>query len=298
MVDVRTGIRAEEVRTGGEHVLFVEGKEEESLDQAVLRALLGETIRVEAMGPSYSVRSAAQALARHHPKYYFLIDRDHHDDDFVEDCWRRFPDVGVDNLLVWRRREIENYFLEPPFLAQSSYCRASESELGGVLQRAAQERLYLDVANAVISSIREDQKTTWIRQFRNPADFRSIEDSLRHLMSASEFARRSRQVSAMVSGAEITRRFEERLQSMTGGEEHVALGTGRWLEMIRGKRVLARMLNSGGFVVEDREGRRVAGRDMTYVVLRELVVKDVDARPADLGELLTLIRSRVADGSD
>ena len=91
MVQIRTGIRSEEVRASGEHVLFVEGSEDGSLDQAVLGALLNRSIRIEPMGPSYSVRSAAQALSRHHPRYYFLIDRDHYDDDFVEAVLAEFP---------------------------------------------------------------------------------------------------------------------------------------------------------------------------------------------------------------
>ena len=32
MLQIRTGVRSEEVREGGEHVLFVEGGEDESLD--------------------------------------------------------------------------------------------------------------------------------------------------------------------------------------------------------------------------------------------------------------------------
>lgn len=62
MINVTTGIRAEEVRLQGQHVLFVEG-------------------------------------------------RDHHKHDFVEGCWKNFPDPDTDHLLVWRCREIENYFL-------------------------------------------------------------------------------------------------------------------------------------------------------------------------------------------
>ena len=141
MVQVRTGIRPEEVRAGGEHVLFVEGKEDGSLDQAVLRALLSRTIRIDTMGPSYSIRSAAQALARHHPHYYFLIDRDHYDDKFVERSWKNFPDPIADNLLVWRRREIENCFLDPPFLVESAYCHVSESKITETLVALAQHRL-------------------------------------------------------------------------------------------------------------------------------------------------------------
>jgi len=75
MVQIRTGVRPEEVREGGEHVLFVEGSDDGSLDQAVLRALMNNTVRIATLGPSYSARSAAQALARHHPRYYFLRER-------------------------------------------------------------------------------------------------------------------------------------------------------------------------------------------------------------------------------
>ena len=74
MIQIRRGIRPEEVRADGEHVLFVEGKDDGALDQAVLRALLGNRLRIAAMGDSYHVRSAAQALVRHHSKYCFLID--------------------------------------------------------------------------------------------------------------------------------------------------------------------------------------------------------------------------------
>ena len=190
MIQVRTGIRAEEVRAGGEHVLFVEGSEDGSLDQAALRALLRGTLRIETMGPAYSVRSAAQALARHHPRYYFLIDRDHYDDAFVERSWQNFPDPETDNLLVWRRREIENYFLDPAFLAESAYCQAEESELTTTLVAAAQERLFLDVANSVVSSIREEQKWTWIEHFTNPADFASKEAALDRLVAEEAFAKR------------------------------------------------------------------------------------------------------------
>lgn len=255
MVQVRTGIRPEEVRAGGEHVLFVEGSEDGSLDQAVLRALLSGTLRIETMGPAYSVRSAAQALARHHPRYYFLIDRDHYDDEFVERSWKNFPDPETNNLLVWRRREIENYFLDPGFLAESVYCEAGEPELTTTLVAAAQERLFLDTANIVISSIREEQKWTWIDHFTNPADFSSKDEAMDRLVAQEAFSERSSKVSAMVSKDEITERFERSLETMTGGGEELYYGTGRWIEMVRGKKVLGRLLNSGGFEVIRGQGR-------------------------------------------
>lgn len=298
MVKVKTGIRPEEVRTGAEHVLFVEGSEGGSLDQAVLRALLGDTIRVEVMGPSSSVQSAAQSLARHHPRYYFLIDRDHYEDKFVEQRWQHFPGGDKGNLLVWRRREIENYFLDPPFLTESTFLPLSckieiKIKLEKILVKAAQERLFLDVANSVISLVREEQKKTWIKHFTNPADFTSKEEAIQQLISQEEFAKRSEQVSKMLLKDALTERFETSLAAMTGGGETLTYGKGRWIEMISGKKVLPQLLNSGDFKVEDVKGRTLTGEEMKKEIMKDLAVKDVDSRPLDLVELQRLIRERV-----
>ena len=298
MIKVKTKIRPEEVRTGGEHVLFVEGSEGGSLDQAVLRALLGNTIRVEAMGSSFSLRSAAKAFAKHHPKYYFLIDRDHYDDEFVKQRWIDFPNPAEGNLLVWRRREIENYFLDPPFLTESTFLPLSckieiKIKLEKILVKAAQERLFLDVANSVISLVREEQKKTWIKHFTNPADFTSKEEAIQQLISQEEFAKRSEQVSKMLLKDALTERFETSLAAMTGGGETLTYGKGRWIEMISGKKVLPQLLNSGDFKVEDVKGRTLTGEEMKKEIMKDLAVKDVDSRPLDLVELQRLIRERV-----
>jgi hypothetical protein len=58
----------------------------------------------------------AHALYQYHHDYYFLIDRDHHNDEEIEQYWEKFPDESTDNPLIWRRREIENYFLIPEYL--------------------------------------------------------------------------------------------------------------------------------------------------------------------------------------
>ena len=69
--------RPEEVLSGGQHVLYVEGKDNNALDIKVLSELLDPPLQIKALGPSFSVKSVAQALYPYHPTYYFLIDRDH-----------------------------------------------------------------------------------------------------------------------------------------------------------------------------------------------------------------------------
>lgn len=153
---VNKGIRAEEVRLQGQHVLFVEGSDEESVDPKVLNELFSNRIRIEPLGPSFSVRSVAEALQPYHPTYYFLIDRDHYDDSFIDKCWSNFPNPATNNLLVWRRREIENYFLDPEYLLQSKFCKVSQVHLENSILQFANDRLFLDIANHVIIHIRED----------------------------------------------------------------------------------------------------------------------------------------------
>lgn len=297
MVKVKTKIRPEEVRTSAEHVLFVEGSEG-GLDQVVLRALLSRYLQIKPMGSSFSLRSAAKAFAKHHPKYYFLIDRDHYDDEFVNQRWIDFPNPAEGNLLVWRRREIENYFLDPPFLTESAFLPPSckieiKIKLEKILVKAAQERLFLDVANSVISSVREEQKKTWIKHFTNLADFASKEEAIQQLISHEKFAKRSEQVSKMLLKDALTERFETSLASMTGGGETLTYGTGQWIEKIRGKKVLPQLLNSGDFEVEDAKGRTLTGKEMEKEIVKELVLNNVDSLPSDLMKLQRLIRERV-----
>ncbi len=130
MIGVKRGIRPEEVRLQGQHVLFVEGEGGDSVDPTVLNELFEQRIRIEPLGSSYFVRSVAEALFSCHPTYYFLIDRDHYADEYVDRCWNSFPDPEKHNLLVWRRREIENYFLEPEYLGKSRQSAKSSSKPG------------------------------------------------------------------------------------------------------------------------------------------------------------------------
>src|SRR5438067_10221257 len=105
MVRIRSAPRAEAVRQGASHTIFVEGSRPETIDPTVIELLLiGTGIRVRPLGPSTNIRAAAQALHPHHPDYYFLIDRDHYSHEAVELSWRKFPDPTTDNLLIWRRR--------------------------------------------------------------------------------------------------------------------------------------------------------------------------------------------------
>ena len=293
MINVTTGIRAEEVRLQGQHVLFVEGRDKDSVDPKVLNALFSGGLRIEPLGPSFSVRSVAEALHPHHPTYYFLIDRDHHEHDFVEGCWKNFPDPDTDNLLVWRRREIENYFLEPQYLVQSKYCRVSEERLGERILHFTNQRLFLDIANHVVISIREELKRNWIEKFKNPDDFPTRDDALLKLKQANAFDQHRTNVHNKVSAEEVERRFMDFLVRMTGGQDEIAFGVGEWLYLIQGKKVLAQVVHSECFQVATTDGNTLMGREKLNEVVKDLLLKDAAVQPDDFMALKELIDKRV-----
>lgn len=182
MIRLNRAIHTEEVKQNGRHVLFVEGRGNDSLDPQIIGVLFDGKIRIEPLGASFSVKSVAEALYPFHPTYYFLIDRDHHhDDDFINQCWHNFPDPETHNLLIWKYREIENYFLDPDYLMCSDFVKVSKKVLENKIKQFCQERLYLDAANHVIVSIREKLKQTWIQKFTNPSDFKSREQAIGNL---------------------------------------------------------------------------------------------------------------------
>lgn len=294
MISVKAGIRPEEVKFQRQHVLFVEGKDRNSVDPKVLNELFESNIRIEPLGASFSVKSVAQALFSYHPTYYFLIDRDHNDDDFVESCWKNFPDPNTHNLLVWKRREIENYFLDPAYLVKSKFCQVSKDEVKRKILECANERLFLDVANHVVISIREELNRTWIKKFKNPSDFSSRDTALHKLKSANEFDKHCTNVQQKVSGDEIELRFHQILERMTGGHERLVFGSGEWLSMIQGKKVLAKVINSGCFQVKAADGTPLDGGEKINAVVKDLLQKDASVQPEDFMTLKQLINTRIS----
>jgi hypothetical protein len=293
MIRVTKGNRPEEIRQKAKHVLFVEGKGKDSFDSTIIRELFNR-IHIESLGPSYSVKSVAEALYPSHPDYYFLIDRDHfYTDDMIDEYWNNFPDPKTNNLLIWKYREIENYFLEPDYLLLSDYLRVSESTLKNKIKMFSQQRLYLDAANYVIVSIREGLKKNWIRIFTNPVDFSTRDQAIEKLHNTEEFETFKNDVSTLINKDDIVRRFDEILDIMTNGIEPLEFGKGKWLEMIKGKKVLSQLINSNCFSGVDLKGNSLHGKDKINQVAKNLLRKDITKQPDDFQKLKILIMDRL-----
>ncbi len=284
----------EDVRQSAGHTLFVEGKDRNALDPDVLRTLLADmSVRVEPMGGSLSIRSVAEALHPYHEKYYFLIDRDHHNSATVESSWRNFPDPTASNLLIWRKRHLESYFLAPEYLARSSYLTCSAAELANRIIRIAQERVFIDAANIVIIEAREALKVTWIECFTDPHSFVTREVAKDMLRKAPQFEAKKRSVSQLLRLDRLLARLDEVIDEISGGMPQLQIGNGTWLERLDAKKLLPIIINSNCFRVQDTACRAVNQKDKLRQVAKELLSQPLAEQPGDFQQLHSVISGQV-----
>lgn len=286
---VRTNVGSDEVNYRANHKLFVEGKKN-SIDIHALRTLLDNEIAVEGMGPATHIKSVATALHPFHPSYYFLVDRDHYSDEDVENSWKNFPDPEKSNLLIWRKRMIENYFLDPAFLSESSYLKPSSHEkLKSKILKHCQERLYLDLVRMVIIDIRETLKGSWINLPKNPELFPDKDTALNFLLNLKAMKERPSLTSEVTSEDNILELFERKYHLISNAKGRLAYGEGQWLNQIDGKPILNSVLSSGLF---ENRGSNVGVDEYSKDILKDLI-RSAKNLPSDFVELRSLIGSVV-----
>ncbi len=293
-MDIVSGVSAEAVNQNAAHILFVEGSGENAIDPRALTRLLKNTdIAVRALGPSFSVKSAAQALHRHHPNYYFVIDRDHHDDGAVNDAWANFPNPATYNLLIWKKRELENYFLDPDYLSRSTFLtKCKPADMIKRLLKVAAERIFFDVANQTIAKLREQQKAKWIEDFTNPVNFPTAAKAIDQLRSCASLGTRATVVAGQLEFNEVERTFRELEAEYLDGAAKPQLSKGMWLDKMRGKPMLSVLVNEC-FVVKDADENILTGSEAVSLVAEELLQLDLAKQPKDFQELHKLVSARI-----
>lgn len=252
MIRVDTGVATDAVNQSAQHILFVEGTTE-GLDANVLHELLAPKIRVESLGPSYSVRSVATALHASHPHYWFVIDRDEWDDTAVDTAWKNFPDPNANNLLIWRRKELESYFLEPAWICKSRHIKlgASVDQLEQWLAREASRNLWLDAANRVLIAARNSIK-------QSPGSLLKSDDTkgmgreqvAEKLVASPLLANLRQRASSTLEESKIRADFDQEIELLSAGTVPLVWGKGRWRDLMDAKAVFHTMINQW-FVVPD-----------------------------------------------
>jgi hypothetical protein len=294
---VQRGVNATQVNQNSQHKIFVEGKDNQEIDPIVIKELLDNNdltaVGVSTMGGCDNVRSAAQALIKEYPSYYFLIDRDDQDQETVDKSWRSFPNPDEYNMLIWHKRELENYFIDPDYIKKSKYLKP-EIDIRQSILDECNIRIFLNAANLTLYSIkRELRKPLPIRHFRNPDEFRDQNAGTLKLEGLAE-AMDDRKMS-VTTGLEknaVNHRYIEFIQELSGGTIPLQYGSGAWLERMSGKEIFGVIANQC-FEVKDIAGNLVTGKEKNKSIAKELTKLSLEEQPSDFQELIRLLKNKV-----
>lgn len=289
-------VAVEDIRQSAKHTLFVEGKTNQAFDPIVMEELLSNNnlgrITVQAIGHCDNVRSAAEALIYHHSSYYFLIDRDDNDDSTVEKSWNSFPDLSQHNLLIWKKRELENYFIEPTYLANSSFLKTNLDDLKELILNECNQRIFIDAANFTILNLHRKVKRKFCNQFRNLDKFKSQQDGEFALANLTEIASKKHEIDEILTIDIVKQIYFKFVQELSGGTLPLQYGCGNWLEQLSGKEIMNNIMNQC-FQVKDRNGKYLQGEERTKQVVKELLRLPLNQQPDDFQNLVTLLKTRI-----
>ncbi len=295
-MNVQTGVSASSVLRGANHVVFVEGSDDDAFDPTVIRELLRsnglKSVEVRAIGPCDNVFQAAKAMVWKHPTYYFLADRDGLDSAYVETGWANFPKPDTYNLLHWRKRELENYFIDPHYLEKSEWLVKSPEVLRERILQEATRRLFLEASNLVLLKIRSGvliPPTTWFKQVEK---FTCRNDALNELQNAPGLLSRGSEIAALLASQNREQLFDEILNDLTGGKAQLEYGAGTWLERLSGKEIF-RSISGALFQVQDAGGAIIQGIEQNYEVAKGLLKLPLNNQPTDFQELVQLLISKI-----
>lgn len=286
---VTTGGPASAVNQGARHLLYVEGNDD-GLDVKVLRELLGAMIHVNPLGGCQSLKAVAQALYPYHKDWWFIIDRDHHDDNTVEASWKSFPDPSKHNLLIWRRKELENYLLEPAWLVRCRWIRPGhdQAKLQDMICDAATKRLWLEAANLVLRAVREEVKGKKTELLTTAELGGDDEAHALSAMKASALLGALRGAAGVdLSDAALAQRLTEEAERLSGGQLPLRWDVGRWRDLMPGKELVNEVLRA--FNVRDNTKKQVQGREALKAIAQDLFQNHPDGAPDDLLALRNIL---------
>lgn len=297
MVAVDVGRKQSNVLQSAKHVLFVEG-DEQSLDTNVLEELLGPRFAVKSLGGSQATRLVAKCLFKHHSDYWFVIDRDHWADKDVEQSWQDFPNPEKHNLLIWRRKELENYFLEPAWLAQSEYLKSkpkpTEDSITKSLEKTATKLVYQEAANRTLIAVRHGIKS-YECDLLSFSSHPSQSEAEAALLAHPALQNWSSQVQGQTNANALKERFQAECKALTGGSSSLKMGIGQWRERLSGKELFHGLVNKFFVVPKFKNGPELLlGRQAALVVAKNLVKNHPAQIPADLIELKRMLETALA----
>jgi hypothetical protein len=294
---LQRGGNATQVNQNAQHKLFVEGKDNQEIDPFVIKELLDSNelmaVGVSTMGGCDHVRSAAQALIYEYPCYYFLIDRDDQPQETVNRSWQSFPNPDQYNMLIWHKRELENYFIDPAYLEKSSFLKPEINIRQRILDEC-NRWLFLDAANLTLYSIsRHLPKSLPIRHFKDRDEFKNQDEGLLKLGDLSTVINDIKtSVTTNLERDAIKQLYLGFIEELSGSTIPLQYGSGAWLARMSGKQIFRAIANQC-FLVPDLEGNIVTGKEQNKAIARELVKLPLQQQPEDFQQLVSLLKSKV-----
>lgn len=289
------GVDASEALQRARHKVFVEGSNDEAIDPIVITALFRRNelsvVDVCPMGCCENVRNAAYAMIRHHPSYYFVIDRDDQSEQQVDESWDSFPNSEKANLVIWRKRELENYFIDPNYISKSRWLRRGKDrcDIENIVQRVANSRVFLDAANLTLLSLHRFMREPICEHFKNISNFSSKDDGEMMLRELRELNLKIQDISNKLSSSFVVEKYEEFVDMLTDGCYPLEFGRGKWLELMSGKEIF-KCISGECFSVLDRNGHPIQGSKRNIEVAKELLQLSLDEQPSDFKMLVEKIR--------
>lgn len=295
-MNFQRGVDATRVLQTAQHKLFVEGKDNQEIDPVVIQELLNNNeltaVEVQAMGSCEHIRSAAQALIHQHSSYYFLIDRDDQDQTNVDQSWLRFPDPNAYNMLIWHKRELENYFIDPNYIGKSSWLKPNVNIQQRILNEC-NSRLFLDATNLTLYALnRELRKPLTIRHFTNPDQFQNKNAGILQLEQLTGFANKKTEVATLLENDTVKNIYSNFVDELSGGTLPLQYGSGTWLERMSGKEVF-RVIANQCFQVRNADNALLTGKEQNKQIAKELVKLPLAQQPTDFQTIVSLLKQRI-----
>lgn len=159
----------------------------------------------------------------------------------------RFDPSQGHNLLIWRKKELENVFLAPDWLAHSQYRKSgfTAESLREEIRTVMQGRLWPELVKRVLAKVRFELKAARRKKGKDqeaaPTSRAEAEAAVVHSEALVELRKRT---GLCLSESKLRERFDAEVQVITGGLESLCWGTGRWLELLSGKGALKSLINS------------------------------------------------------
>lgn len=291
------GVDATQVLQAAKHKLFVEGKDNQAIDPAVIQELLNNNdltaIEVQSMGSCDNVRSAAQALIHQHSSYYFLIDRDDQDLATVDQSWVKFPDPTAFNMLIWRKRELENYFIAPDYIEKSSFLKSDIDVRQRILDVCC-SRLFLDAANLTLLYLsRELRRPLAIGHFANPELFKDEGEGILQLeLLADQLEDKKTSIAGVLEKDFVKQKYFHFVNELSDGVFPLQYGSGTWLERMSGKEVF-RVIANQCFQVRNASNVLLQGKEQNKQIAKELVSLTLSQQPSDFQDIVKLLKTRI-----